>query len=61
MTTCKGCGRHLDAEDLVRHERGRFVVVHCPDCKCQSGDTTVTATTRRRTDSKAESVATRRS
>jgi hypothetical protein len=33
MTTCKGCGRELDAEDLVRHERGRFVVVHCPDCK----------------------------
>ena len=33
MRTCKGCGRELDAEDLVRHERGRFVVVHCPDCK----------------------------
>ncbi|WP_435179866.1 hypothetical protein [Halorussus sp. AFM4] len=33
MTTCPGCGRDLDAEELVRHERDRFVVVHCPDCK----------------------------
>lgn len=33
MTTCKGCGRDLTAEDLVRHERGPTVVVHCPECK----------------------------
>ncbi|WP_192498303.1 hypothetical protein [Halorussus halophilus] len=37
MTTCKHCGRTLDAEDLVRHERGRLVVVHCPECKCLLG------------------------
>ena len=33
MTVCKHCGRRLDAEDLLRHERTRLVVVHCPDCK----------------------------
>ena len=33
MTTCKRCGRELAANDLVRHERGRFVIVHCPDCE----------------------------
>ncbi|WP_202935072.1 hypothetical protein [Halorussus amylolyticus] len=33
MRTCNGCGRDLAVEDLVRHERGRIVLVHCPDCK----------------------------
>ncbi|WP_433623134.1 hypothetical protein [Halomicrococcus sp. NG-SE-24] len=33
MPTCKHCDREFVAEDLVRHERGRLVIVHCPDCK----------------------------
>jgi NAD-dependent SIR2 family protein deacetylase len=37
MTTCKECGRELDAEDLVRHELERSVIVHCPGCECLLG------------------------
>ncbi|WP_327052169.1 hypothetical protein [Halomicrococcus gelatinilyticus] len=33
MPTCKHCKATFTAEDLVRHEKGRLVVVHCPDCK----------------------------
>lgn len=33
MPTCKHCKTTFAAEDLVRHEKGRLVVVHCPDCK----------------------------
>ena len=32
MATCPGCEATFDPEELVRHDRDRFLVVHCPDC-----------------------------
>ncbi|WP_458189337.1 hypothetical protein [Haladaptatus sp. NG-WS-4] len=37
MPTCKHCSGEFSAEDLVRHEYERTVVVHCPDCNCVMG------------------------
>lgn len=37
MPTCSRCDRRLSAEELVRHERPRMVVVHCPECKAVLG------------------------
>lgn len=32
MVSCPGCGGTYAADDLVRHEHERLLVVHCPDC-----------------------------
>ncbi|WP_169316543.1 hypothetical protein [Haloferax elongans] len=37
MPTCRVCGATHDAEDLVRHTRGEWLVVHCPDCHAGLG------------------------
>ena len=37
MVTCTGCGESYAPDELVRHERGRLLVVHCPDCRCVLG------------------------
>lgn len=37
MASCHGCGGRFDADELVRHERERLLVVHCPDCGCLLG------------------------
>ncbi len=33
MPTCDRCGATPTAEELVRHETGDLLVVHCPDCR----------------------------
>lgn len=37
MAICKHCGGTYEADELVRHEHGSLVVVHCPDCNCTMG------------------------
>jgi uncharacterized Zn finger protein len=37
MPTCHRCGGSHETADLVRHERARLVLVHCPDCECLMG------------------------
>lgn len=37
MATCSHCGQSFDADELVRHEHDRLLVVHCPDCNCVLG------------------------
>lgn len=32
MPTCKRCEATLDVGDLVRHESGDLLFVHCPSC-----------------------------
>ncbi|WP_336344385.1 hypothetical protein [Halalkalicoccus ordinarius] len=32
MTTCQRCDGEFEPEELIRHERPRLVLVHCPDC-----------------------------
>ncbi|MCU4741946.1 hypothetical protein OB955_20640 [Halobacteria archaeon AArc-m2/3/4] len=33
MPTCKQCGSTLETADLVRHEAGDLLMVHCPECQ----------------------------
>jgi uncharacterized Zn finger protein len=37
MPVCRSCGAEHTAEELVRHEEPRVVLVHCPDCECLMG------------------------
>lgn len=37
MPTCRNCSGEFDADDLVRHEAERVLVVHCPDCRAPLG------------------------
>ncbi|MCU4750449.1 hypothetical protein OB919_00390 [Halobacteria archaeon AArc-curdl1] len=37
MPTCTYCDRSLEAADLVRHESGDLLRVHCPDCHSMLG------------------------
>ncbi len=37
MPTCTHCGTTLDAEELVRHESGDLLFVHCPSCGASMG------------------------
>lgn len=32
MATCDGCDQEFTADELTRHDHGRLVTVHCPDC-----------------------------
>lgn len=33
MPTCKQCDSILATDDLVRHEEGDLLMVHCPECQ----------------------------
>lgn len=37
MPTCKRCQNVHEADELVRHDSGGMVYVHCPDCGCIMG------------------------
>ncbi|MFH5797851.1 hypothetical protein [Haladaptatus sp. CMAA 1911] len=37
MPTCNHCEGDFTANDLVRHEYERIIIVHCPDCGCVLG------------------------
>lgn len=37
MPTCRYCGAEHTADELIRHERGRLIIVHCPDCEVPMG------------------------
>ncbi|MFC6731940.1 hypothetical protein [Haladaptatus sp. DYSN1] len=37
MTTCSHCGNEYTADQLIRHERPRLVVIHCPGCNAPLG------------------------
>ncbi len=37
MPICKHCNGEFTADELVRHEYERVIVVHCPDCGCVLG------------------------
>lgn len=32
MATCGACDQQFAADELTRHDHGRLVIVHCPDC-----------------------------
>lgn len=32
MASCASCDGEFTAEELTRHDHGRLVIVHCPDC-----------------------------
>ncbi|MFP8955834.1 hypothetical protein ACLI4Y_03835 [Natrialbaceae archaeon A-CW3] len=32
MATCNYCNQSFEAADLIRHESGDLLLVHCPDC-----------------------------
>ncbi|MFC4246787.1 hypothetical protein ACFOZ7_07210 [Natribaculum luteum] len=33
MPTCKRCGATPATDELVRHESGDLLLVHCPECR----------------------------
>ncbi|WP_332898288.1 hypothetical protein [Haladaptatus sp. CMSO5] len=37
MPTCTHCGNDYATEQLIRHERPRLVVIHCPGCNAPLG------------------------
>ncbi|MFC6904457.1 hypothetical protein [Halalkalicoccus tibetensis] len=37
MPTCSGCSGDFTPEELVRHEDGPLLLVHCPDCGLSLG------------------------
>lgn len=37
MPTCPHCGAEHTAEELVRHQLGELLMVHCPDCNFMLG------------------------
>jgi hypothetical protein len=37
MVTCRNCECEYTADELVRHESERLVLVHCPDCRALLG------------------------
>jgi uncharacterized Zn finger protein len=38
VTTCQRCDGEFEVEELIRHERPRLVLVHCPNCGSLLGE-----------------------